>query len=171
MIGLNHLFLLIILQFSLIVFSLSLCCPRSGGVTWRGTQRCGNSSSPSSALFSATPTSSPSGEVHSFQHFLPTLTLLYYTYRFRNCLYFYLTLCNTLNLTENKMTSSKGKKGSLTRTVWAETATASTAPPSSLSQTSSTCNNPACTTHYSTSCRASVCRVTLLPFTTYFISC
>lgn len=45
------------------LFFSSLCCPRSGGGTWRGARRCGSSSSPSSAPSSAIPTLSLSGKI------------------------------------------------------------------------------------------------------------
>ncbi len=74
---------------TVVLFFFSLCCPRSGGVTWRGTQRCGSSCSLSSAPSSATPTSSPSGKVHVLINCLP---LAFKRFRFHN---WYLTMYST----------------------------------------------------------------------------
>lgn len=106
--------------------SSRVCCHRSGGGTWKETQRCGSTCSPSSAQSSATPTSSLSGKslFRIVHFFLIGMKLI----RISNCW-------------TGKKRNNRSRK-SPTKTEWAGTRTAFMALLSFPSQTSSTCKTP-----------------------------
>lgn len=102
--------------------SSRVCCHRSGGGTWKETQRCGSTCSPSSAQSSATPTSSLSGKsLFRLDHFFLIGRKFIWI---SNC------------CTEKKRNRSRK---SPTKTEWAGTRTAFMALLSFPSQTLSTC--------------------------------